>query len=66
MAAAMWTDLIGNVVPCKFKREPIKSIRIASIFTKQPWLLMAKENIVHIKNMQDNKMNIIPHIAWAF
>ncbi len=35
----------------------------ASNFTKQPWLEMAKEDIVCIKNMQSNKMNIIQHIA---
>ncbi len=45
------------------KREPIKSIRIASDFTKQPWLEMANEGIVYIKNIQNNKMNIIQHIA---
>ncbi len=44
-------------------REPIKHIRIAKIFAKRPWLEMAKEGIVHIKNMQINKMNIIQHIA---
>ncbi len=44
-------------------REPIKSIRTASNFTTRLWLNMAKENIVHIKNMQSNKMNIIQHIA---
>ncbi len=44
-------------------REPIKSIRAASNFTKQPWLEMTKENIVHIKNMQSNKINIISHTA---
>ncbi len=27
---------------------------------------MAKEETVHIKNMQSNKMNIIQHIAWAW
>ncbi len=27
---------------------------------------MLKENIVHIKNMQGNKMNIIQHIAEVF
>ncbi len=43
--------------------EPIKSIRIASNFTKRSSLEMTKENTVHIKNMQNNKMNIIQHIA---
>ncbi len=47
-------------------REPIKSIRTASNFTKWPWLEMTKEDTVHIKNMQSNKMNIIQHTAWAF
>ncbi len=47
-------------------REPIKSIRIASNFTKWPWLEIAKEVIVHIKNMQSSKIYIIQHIAWAF
>ncbi len=42
-------------------REPIKSIRTASNFTKRPWLEMVKEKIVHNKNMQSNKMNIIQH-----
>ncbi len=27
---------------------------------------MVKEDIVHIKNMQSNKMNVIQHIAEAF
>ncbi len=27
---------------------------------------MAKENIVHIKSMQNNKMNIIQHMALDF
>ncbi len=27
---------------------------------------MTKENIVHIKKMQNNKMNIIQHVAKAF
>ncbi len=40
-------------------REPIKTIRIASDFTKQPWLEMEKEDIVHVKNMQSNKIIII-------
>ncbi len=44
-------------------REPIKSIRISSNFTEQPWLEMAKEGIVLIKNMQSNKTNIIQRIA---
>ncbi len=30
-------------------REPIKSIRTASNFTKRPWLEVSKEDIVHIK-----------------
>ncbi len=51
---------------CKFKREPIKSIRTASNFMKQPRLKMTKEDIVHIKNMQNKKTNIIKHIALAF
>ncbi len=38
--------------------EPIKSIRTASNFTEQLWLDMTKEDMVHIKNMQSNKMNI--------
>ncbi len=37
--------------------------RTASDLTKQPWLEMTKEIIVHIKNMQDDKMNIIQHVA---
>ncbi len=40
-------------------REPIKSIRITSNFTKGPCLEVAKDDIVLIKNMQSNKMNII-------
>ncbi len=44
-------------------REPIKSIRTASDFKKQPRLEMAKENIAHIKNIKSNKMNIIQHTA---
>ncbi len=44
-------------------KEPIKSIRIASNFAKWPWLEMAKEDIVHIKNMRSNKM-IIQHSLY--
>ncbi len=44
-------------------REPIKSIRIASNFVKSPWRETTKDGIVHIKNMQSNKMNIIQHMA---
>ncbi len=47
-------------------QESIGRIRIASNFTKWPWLEMAKEDIVHIKNMQSNKRNTIRHIADAF
>ncbi len=44
-------------------REPIKSIEMASHFTKRPWLEMAREDIVHNKNMQSNKMIKIHNIA---
>ncbi len=44
-------------------REPMKSIRKASNFTKQPWLEKTKEDNVHTKNTQSNKMSIIQHIA---
>ncbi len=27
---------------------------------------MTEDDIVHIRNMQSNKMYIIPHTAWAF
>ncbi len=47
-------------------REPIKSIRMASNFPNQPWQETAKENIVHIKNKQSNKINIIQQIAQTF
>ncbi len=40
--------------------------RTASDLTKQPWLEMTKEIIVHIKNMQNDKMNIIQHVAYTF
>ncbi len=40
-----------------------ESIRIASNFTEQPRLEKAKDNIVHIKTQQTNKMNIIQHLA---
>ncbi len=46
--------------------EPIRSFRAASNFTKRPWLEMVKEDTVHVKNMQSNKINIIQHMAWAF
>ncbi len=46
--------------------EPIKSLRIESNFTKRPWQEMIKEDTVHIKNMQSNKMNIFQHTAEAF
>ncbi len=36
-------------------RESIKSIRIASNFTEQPSLEMAKEDIVHIKTCKTAK-----------
>ncbi len=39
-------------------REPVKSVRTASNFSKRPWLEIAKEDTVHIK-----KINIIQHIA---
>ncbi len=45
-------------------RKPIKSIRIASNFTNQSWLEVAKEGTVHIKNMQGNKMNTIQCIGY--
>ncbi len=38
----------------------------SSDFTERPWLEMTKEDIVHIKNMQNSKMNIIQHTAEAF
>ncbi len=59
----MWIDLIGRcgAVLQIQTREPNKSIRTASNFTKRPWLEMTKEDIVHIKNMQSNKINIIQH-----
>ncbi len=44
-------------------REPIKSIRITLTFAKGPWLEMAKEDTVHIKNMQSNKMIYFQRIA---
>ncbi len=37
-------------------KEPIKSIRTASNSTERP-LEMVKEDIVHIKHMERNKMN---------
>ncbi len=46
--------------------ELIKSLRIESNFTKRPWQEMIKEDTVHIKNMQSNKMNIFQHTAEAF
>ncbi len=46
-------------------RESIKSIKTASNFTKRPWQEMAKEGIVHVKNMQSNKVKIIEHTAEA-
>ncbi len=45
------------------KREPIKSLRILSNFTKQSWMDITKEDIVLIKHMQSNKMNVIQHAA---
>ncbi len=47
-------------------RELIKSIRITSNFTSNPWLEMAKEGTVHSKNMQSNKLNIIQQKAQPF
>ncbi len=62
----MWIDLMGRCEALQIQaREPIKSIRTASNFIKQPWLEMTKDT-VHIKNMQSNKMNIIQHTAWTF
>ncbi len=58
---------MSDVKRCKLKtREPIKSVRIASNFTKPPWLERVKEGIMHIKNMQSNKMNMIQHVHEAF
>ncbi len=62
----MWIDLIGKRGPQQNQTwEPIKSISMASNFTEQPWLEIAKEGIVHFKNMQSNKMNIIQQTASA-
>ncbi len=47
-------------------RESIKRIRRASNFTKRTRLKMAREDIVHMKNMPSNKMNIIQHIVYFF
>ncbi len=63
----MWIDLTGRFGALHIQtREPIKSIRIASNFIEQPWLEMVKEGIVHIKNIQTNKIIIIQHISWVF
>ncbi len=45
-------------------REPIKSNRTASNFTKRPRLEMAKEDTAHIKSIKNNKIsiNILPKI----
>ncbi len=60
----MWINLIGMHEAQQIQtREPIKSIGIASTFTERLRLEMAKKDIVYIKNMQSNKMNIIQHIA---
>ncbi len=40
----------------KFKQE--NQLK-ASNFAEQPWLEMTKDDIVRIRNMQRNKMNII-------
>ncbi len=42
---------MADVGCCKFKREPIKSIRLALNLIKQPWLEMTKEDTVYIKNI---------------
>ncbi len=56
----MWINLTDRRgAPQIQTREPIKTIKIASNFTKQPWLEIAKEDTVHIKNMQSIKTNII-------
>ncbi len=47
-------------------REPIKNIWTASKFSKWLWLEMAKEDIVHIKNMQSNKVNIAESFDWKY
>ncbi len=44
-------------------RDPIKSIRRASNFTKWPGLEMVKEDTAH-QNTQSNNMNIVHHIAY--
>ncbi len=46
-------------------RETITGIRISSNFIKQPRLEMAKKDIMHIKNTQNNKTKIIQHAAEA-
>ncbi len=50
----MGVDLTGRREELQIQiREPIKSIRIASNFTKWPRLEMAKEDIVHIKHEKE-------------
>ncbi len=55
---------MADVGHCKFKQEnQMKSIGIASNFTKWPWLEMTIEGIVHIKTYKATKLNIIQPIA---
>ncbi len=49
-------------------REPIKSIRIASNFTKWSWLEMTNEDIVYIKTCKTTKwilINLQPKLFTA-
>ncbi len=48
---AMWIDLFGRHGALQIQtRDPIKSIRIASNYTK--WPPLEKEGIVHIKHQK--------------
>ncbi len=55
---------MADVASCKFRKE--NQSKASEYFAKSPWLKMTKAGIVHINNMQINKMNIIQHRAEAF
>ncbi len=56
---------MADGISCKFKQEnqPKASEQHQTSLNDLDWKRKEKENIVHNKNMQSNKMNIIQRIA---
>ncbi len=59
---------MADVSRCKFKQENIirKSSEQHQTLLNGTWLEMTEEDIVHNKNIQSNKINIIQHTEQAF